>query len=455
MTISGRIARSPQRDTGIAADDQACPILRPAARGERPPRMTDDADRKHDDHGDDTADTAKPDKSGDDTSAAPDGKRDEDDGKTGGDDEGSDQDGAGEGGDGDGDDDGDDEDKGPPLYKRPLFWIIGGIVLLVVIVGGTLWWLHARRFESTDDAFIDAHIVRIAAQTSGRLVRVSDVDNRHVKRGQLLAVIEPGSPEASRQEALAGVSQGDAAIAQAQARVLSAQASRRQAAANALAPEAAARRDVRDYERYLDLLRRDPLAAAATQVDRARAQAESSSAQALAARRQVQTAAADVLAAAKEVDAARAQRAAAVARVKQADVTLSYLTIRAPIDGQVVNRQVNVGSYLAPGQQLLAIVPDQLWVTANFKETQLALMTRGQHVDIHVDAYPGVVFSGRIDSIQRGAGQAFALLPPQNATGNYVKVVQRVPVRILFDRHYSSRYVLGPGMSVVPRVTVR
>jgi membrane fusion protein (multidrug efflux system) len=120
-----------------------------------------------------------------------------------------------------------------------------------------------------------------------------------------------------------------------------------------------------------------------------------------------------------------------------------------------VNRQVNVGSYVAPGQQLMAIVPDDVWVTANFKETQLQHMRRGQTVKIVVDAYPGIYFPGHVDSIQRGAGQAFAVLPPQNATGNYVKVVQRVPVRITFDHRPVAQYVIGPGMSVVPTVTVR
>jgi membrane fusion protein, multidrug efflux system len=138
---------------------------------------------------------------------------------------------------------------------------------------------------------------------------------------------------------------------------------------------------------------------------------------------------------------------------------VSDLRITAPVDGQVVNRQVNIGSYVGPGSQLMAIVPDRMWVTANFKETQLELMRIGQPVEIRVDAYPGVKFRGHVDSIQRGAGQAFALLPPQNATGNYVKVVQRVPVRIEFDRGRDDpdprRYPIGPGMSVVPTVKVR
>ncbi len=140
-------------------------------------------------------------------------------------------------------------------------------------------------------------------------------------------------------------------------------------------------------------------------------------------------------------------------------MTLGNNRLTAPVSGQVVNRAVNLGSYVSPGAQLMAIVPDRMWVTANFKETQLELMRIGQTVDIKVDAYPGVEFKGRVDSIQRGAGQAFALLPPQNATGNFVKVVQRVPVRITFIRDRNTpdpqRYPIGPGMSVVPTVKVR
>jgi membrane fusion protein, multidrug efflux system len=381
--------------------------------------------------------------------------RDEDIGDKDGD-EGEDRkDADGDAEDDDEDKDAEEEDAGPPLYKRPVFWIVVTGVALVLGIGGFLWWLNARKYQSTDDAFVDGHIVRIAAQTSGRLIQVAQADNRHVHAGELLAVIEPGSTESTREEAIAGIAQADAQIRQAEAQVLSAEASRGQALANAAVPLAEAARARRDYARYLDLVRRDPLAAAPTQVDQARAQAESASAQARAAQRQVGTAAAQVLAARRQVDAARAQRGAAVARLRQSEVSVSYLRIQAPIDGQVVNRQVNLGSYVAPGQQLMAIVPDHLWVTANFKETQLSLMRAGQPVTIRVDAFPDVDFTGHVDSIQRGAGQAFQLLPPQNATGNYVKVVQRVPVRIEFDGDTYRRYAIGPGMSVVPRVTVR
>ena len=348
-----------------------------------------------------------------------------------------------------------EEDQGPPLYKKPIFWIIFAIVAAILIVGGLLYWSHARKYASTDDAFVDAHIVRIAAQTSGQLTRVIDKDNRHVNQGQLLAVIEPGQPEAQLAEAQAGVAQADAAIEQSQAKVASARATERQAASNAVAPAAQAVRAADDYRRYAALKKLDAAAAAASQVEQARTESQAQAAQADAAQRQVDQAHADLVAARKDVKAAQAQRAAAVARVQQAQVINNYLRIVAPTNGQVVNRSVDVGSYVAPGQQLLAIVPDEMWITANFKETQLKHMRVGQPVEIRIDAYPGVKFHGHVDSIQHGAGQAFALLPPQNATGNYVKVVQRVPVRILFDGSEWRKYAIGPGMSVVPTVKVR
>jgi membrane fusion protein (multidrug efflux system) len=358
------------------------------------------------------------------------------------------------------DEDEDEEDNGPPLYKKPLFWIILIVVALVLIVGGTLFWLHKRQYASTDDAFVDTHIVRIAAEVQGKLTHVAAIDNRHVEAGTLLATIEPYSTAASLDQAKAQAAQAEAGIQQAQAQVVSAQAQQRQAAAQARDPEAQAAKAAADLQRYLKLRQLDPLAVAATQIDQASEQAKSSAAQAAAARRAVDNAAAQVAVAEKQVKASRAQKEGAEAQIRSAQVTFGHLDIRAPVSGQVVNRSVNLGSYVSAGSQLMAIVPDAIWVTANFKETQLTHMRIGQHVDISVDAFPDVPFEGHVDSIQRGAGQAFALLPPQNATGNYVKVVQRVPVRILFDTpRWDSpdphKYPIGPGMSVVPTVKVR
>jgi len=361
-----------------------------------------------------------------------------------------------ENGDGGKDEDGDDK---PPLYKRPLFWLIAIVVAAVVIVGGVLFWLHARKYQSTDDAFVDTHIVRLAAQVSGQLTAVAAADNRHVQAGTLLATIEADATQASVEQAKAQALQAQAQIEQSQAQVISARAQRAQAVDSARDPEAQAAKAEADLARYLKLRQLDAAAVAGTQIDQARQQAASAEAQAAAARKNIANADAQIAVAEKQVKAARAQKAGAEAQIASAGVNFKHLDIRAPVSGQVVNRSVNIGSYVQAGSQLMAIVPDAMWITANYKETQITLMRIGQPVDIRVDAYPAVHFHGHVDSIQRGAGQAFALLPPQNATGNYVKVVQRVPVRILFDARDGSpdprRYAIGPGMSVVPTVKVR
>lgn len=347
----------------------------------------------------------------------------------------------------------------PSVFKKPLFWVILIAVVGSLVIGGTLYWLRAREFESTDDAFVDAHIVRIAPQIAGTLVSVANVDNRHVEAGRLLAVITPSGPEAQVAEARANVTGAQAGVEQALAQVSAAIAAREQAAAQAQVPLANATKAQQDLARYQALLRLDRNAVAGQQLDAARAAARTAQADAAAARRQVDAADAQVAVAQRQVKANQAVVTARRAAEQQANVTFGNLRLTAPVSGQVVNRQVNVGSYVAPGTQMMAIVPDRMWVTANFKETQLAGMRIGQPVTIKVDAFPDVEFAGHVDSIQRGAGQAFALLPPQNATGNYVKVVQRVPVRIEFDRrpgHPDPRqYPIGPGMSVTPTVKVR
>ncbi|MCP9223822.1 HlyD family secretion protein [Erythrobacter sp. LQ02-29] len=354
---------------------------------------------------------------------------------------------------------GSDEDNGKrPLFKRPLFWIGFAIVAVVLIGGGLLYWLHARQYESTDDAYVEAHIVQIAPEIGGTLDKVIDADNRHVKAGTLLAVISADSQQAMVGEQEANLRQAEAQLTEARAQVESAIAARNQQAAQANAPQADAAKAAADLQRYRQLQKIDPAAVAGQQLDQAQAQARSTAAQAAAARRNVTSADAQIAVARKQVTAAQAVVEARRQQIKQAQSTLGDAELRAPIAGQIANRSVNIGSYVSPGTPLMAIIPDKMWVTANFKETQLALMRPGQPVSIKVDAYPDVEFHGYVDSIQRGAGQAFALLPPQNATGNYVKVVQRVPVRIVFDTKNGPdprNYPIGPGMSVIPTVKVR
>jgi membrane fusion protein (multidrug efflux system) len=174
-----------------------------------------------------------------------------------------------------------------------------------------------------------------------------------------------------------------------------------------------------------------------------------------AANSQVKSAQASVTLSQAGVETARAAVGQAQARLDQAKLNLSYTTIVAPFDGRITARTVQLGNYISPGQALFALVPRYVWVTANFKETQLTYMRPGQPVTVHVDAYPNQDFKAKVDSLQAGSGARFSLLPPENAVGNYVKVVQRIPVKIVFDEELPTNLDIAPGMSVEPKVKVK
>jgi membrane fusion protein (multidrug efflux system) len=361
----------------------------------------------------------------------------------------------------------------PPQKKRslwsrhPLGVLIAVIVLIALIVLAVLFYLNARHYESTDDAFIDTHLVRIAPRISGRVSKVLVDDNQFVRAGQELVEIDPRDQQAQLNQALAMRAQADAQIAQARAQLLQiaaqiqvGEANVRQAAASARASQAQATYAASDLARYRALKAVNPTAVAEQQLDQSISQTNSTAAQRDAALRQVQSAQAQVRATATQRDAARAQIAAgeaqrqsAQAQIDSATLNLGYTTIRAPEDGNIAQRSVAIGTYLNAGAQVMALVPVRTWVTANFKETQLAHMRAGQPVTMQIDACPAVKINGHVDSIQRGSGQAFGVLPPENATGNFVKVVQRVPVKIILD-DVPKDCPVGPGLSVEPRVKV-
>lgn len=345
------------------------------------------------------------------------------------------------------------EPKKPSPLKNPKFLIGGGVVAAVLLVGGFLYWLHARQYQSTDDAFVDVHIVRLAAQVPGQVMRVSVDDNAFVRAGQPLVEIDASSARAALAQAVAQRGQALAQIGQAEAQIGVSKAAYRQAQDQAAAADAQAQVAARDAARLRGLQASTPRAVAAQQVDQTSAQARQAAKQRDAALRQAQGAAAQVRAAETQIRGAQATLKAAQATIEANQITLGRTSIAAPVDGYVAQKQVAAGGYVQPGQQLMAIVPTQMWVTANFKETQLAHMRPGQPVDLTIDACPERL-KGHVVSIQRGAGQAFALLPSENATGNYVKVVQRVPVKIVFDRP-PQNCPIGPGLSVQPRVKVR
>lgn len=372
----------------------------------------------------------------------------------------------GEGGGG-GDKGGGDKPKPSPL-KNPL--VIGGIVVgvLVLLTGGWLFRQHQKKFVSTDDAFIDAHIVRLAPQIAGRVVAVYVNDNALVGTGQPLVQIDPvdvaqrvAQAEAQRAQAVAQKEQAQAQRVQALAQIVTQTRTYEQTAAQVPGAEAQAAAAAKDDARYRRLEQVNRLAVAQQQLDQARAQAQQTASQAQAARKAREAAAAQVAQARTQVAAAdatirgaEAQIAAAESQLGNARTQAGYARIVAPLIGHVARKNVQVGSYVQPGQELMAVVPTELWVTANFKETQLKDMRVGQKVEVTVDAYADHKFHGHVDSIQRGAGQAFAVLPAENATGNFVKVVQRVPVKIVIEDLDDLHRPLGPGMSVRPRVRV-
>lgn len=346
------------------------------------------------------------------------------------------------------------QDPDRPWFRRRGILVVGAIVLVILVVLGALWWWHESGIETTDDAFLEAHVVYVSSQVAGEVTRVLVDNNQLVHAGQPLAEIDPAGYRLALQQALAAEQQARTALGQATAGAAVAQASLAQANADLASDEAIAVRAQQDLKRYQSLHTLNPRAVARSTVDEAIATARSAAAQQRAAAQRVVSAQAQIKSAQAAIAGARARIATAQAGVAQAKLNLGYTTVTASVEGHIANRTVSAGSYVTPGEQMMAIVPLHLWVRANFKETMIAKLRPGQRVSIHIDACPQADARGHVVSIQRGSGEAFALLPPENATGNYIKVVQRVPVRIALDS-VPAGCVLGPGMSVEPTVTVR
>lgn len=354
-----------------------------------------------------------------------------------------------------------EQPKKPPIYKRPLFWIIGGTVVVAAVVVGVLYYLHTRDWETTDDAFIQADVTQVSPRVAGHVLAVYVTDNQDVKKGEKLVDLDPADFQARVEEAQAAVVAAEKGLLQAQDMVTSAQADVGQSEASEKAAKTESDRAHDELKRYQSL---SPEARIQQQLINYQAAANAADAQLAAAHQKTVSAQSHVKSAQSQVQVAAAQIQQAQASSAAVKLQLGYAGIAAPISGFVTNKQINVGDYVQVGQALMALVPSDpaqgggtyrpgVYVIANYKETQLDQMKPGQEVEFTVDAYPGHTFHGHVDSIQRGSGAAFSLLPPENATGNYVKVVQRVPVKITFDS--TDNYRLGPGMSVVPRVKIR
>ena len=391
--------------------------------------------------------------------------------------------------------------------------IIAGVVVILVVIGGVWLWATSGR-ESTDDAQVDAHVTPIAARVGGPVTAVPVADNQQVEAGAVLAQIDQRDYQvaldkaraelADAQAALvaaraavpittaqatgnvsnaqggmvaaeAGIESGQRGITAAQSRLAAAQAHQREADANAT-------KTAKDVERFRSLLAKDEISQ--QQFDAAQAAADAAKANADAAKSQVEEAEIGIRVAESQLNAARGGQAQAAAQLKQAqtapeqiqairaradaaearvkqlqasvqqaELNLQYTTVKAPAKGIVSRKSVEVGQVIQPGQPLMTIIPlEQVWITANFKETQLDRMRPGQAVQVDVDAYGGKEFKGHVESIAAATGARFSLLPPENASGNFVKVVQRVPVKIVLDDGQDPQHLLRPGMSVTPTV---
>jgi membrane fusion protein (multidrug efflux system) len=277
-----------------------------------------------------------------------------------------------------------------PGRKRRIAAGAGGIAAVL----GIILWVHSLGRVSTDDAYLESHVLPVSSRVAGQALRVEATDNQAVKAGDLLVEIDP-----------------------------------------------------RDYDLKL-AQRRAELAAA--RAEARRAASDAGRARQLFGKGQVSRQAED--AALSSADVALAQSDLAEKKVAAAELDLGDTRIKAPADGQVARKGVEPGSFVQVGQPLMALVTPDVWVTANFKETQLTRVRPGQKVRIEVDAFPGRTYHGHVDSVQRGTGARFSLFPPENATGNFVKVVQRVPVKIVFDEPPEALLGLAPGMSAVPTI---
>jgi membrane fusion protein (multidrug efflux system) len=343
--------------------------------------------------------------------------------------------------------------------RRPLVVAVGILVVILLAAGGLFYWLSTRNLETTDDAYTDGRAIAITPQVSGTVVSLDVTDNQFVKQGQPLIHIDPHQYEIDREQAEGALAtaksqyagqQFGAEIARKNFPALLEQAQAQLANAKANLTKAQA-----DYDRQRSLSRP---ATSQQEVDAATAALKQAQAQVMLAEAQV-TQNSPVPQRIGETDAQvgqlKGQVEQAQARLDQANLNLSWTVVAAPQGGWITKRNVEKGTYVAPGQQIFSIVTPEVWVTANFKETQLADMRNGQPVKINVDAYPTLDLRGHVDSIQLGSGSKFTAFPPENATGNFVKVVQRVPVKIVIDSGLDPNIPLPLGISVEPTVTVR
>lgn len=332
-----------------------------------------------------------------------------------------------------------------PRGHRP--WVvIVAIILLVAIAAATVSFIaYGGNLRSTSDAYIEGRITRISPRVSGPVLHLYVDDNTPVKAGDTLLEVDPADYQAKVDQAAAALSAAKSKVDQAKAAVLSADAAVGEAQAALKAAQTNAKRAESDYRRYA-AMGTDGISE--QQLETAKATADSADDQTDAAEKKLAATQAESNASRTNVETAEASVAAAQAELHFSELQLQYTKVLAPESGRITNRNVEAGDFVSAGQPLLSVVPDDVWVIANFKEVQLHRIQVGQPVEVQVDAMPDLRFRGQVQSLQAGTGSRFQILPPENATGNWVKVVQRLPVKIVFEQGQRGLDRLAQGMSV-------
>lgn len=338
------------------------------------------------------------------------------------------------------------------LRSHWLLATVGAIVLLAALVGGLLYWLEVRHYESTDDAFVAARSFSVASKVGGYVTDIPVTDNQHVNAGDLLAKIDERDYRIAVDQATAQVAISKANIANFEAQIVAQQEQTKQAQAQLDQAQAQLQFSQEEFARAQDLVEKGAGTVQRQQQTRSDLQAQQANTD--RAKTAVTAAQVGIKTLQAQLQGAKAQLAQSQAQLDQAKLNLQYTSVVAAQSGRVVKLSGAKGTFVTAGQSLMMFVPDELWIVANYKETQLNDMRPGQPVEIRIDAYPGRKLTGHVDSVQPGSGTAFSLLPAENATGNYVKVVQRVPVKIVVD-NWPADLPMGPGMSVVPWTRVR
>ena len=345
---------------------------------------------------------------------------------------------------------------GPSAPNRKVL-VVAALVAIAALAAGGRMWYRSHYFVETENAYVAGHVHPVSARISGVVTKVMIDDNQIVKEGDVIAELDPFDQRVKVEQIQAQIASAEQQVTQSDAQIAQTQAQASAAAAQVAQSEAQLVRARQDAERYGQLYNSQMKAVSKAELDAAVAGRASAVAD-LAARKDAATAAKAQITAAKSArDVLKAQVDVLRVQLKDAQQQLAYNRILAPVGGRIGKRTIEVGQRVTPGQQLTAIVQENVWLTANFKETQLADLKPGQEVKVSIDAMPGRELIGKVDSFAPASGAQFALLPADNATGNFTKIVQRVPVKITFKpedvKALSGRLV--PGMSAIAEVAIK